>query len=142
MKDFTNVHYLKFSAEDPCEIKFTDIVIDLVTDCIISGVISSGRENEDKWSIDIKKNLNELPNSKYSFFAKVVDTGVYWLLDENMHPVYKSESYVPSLMDYYNCEPGYGDYIELSIDNENTWHLAHANKHKISFNYEDDWQPV
>ena len=140
MKDYTNVRYFKFSAEDPWEIKFTDIVIDLVTDCMISGIISSGRENEEKWSVYINKNLNELPNPSYSFFAKVVDTGVYWLLDENMQPVYKSEGYVPSLMDYYNRNKGFGDYIELLIDDISTGHLYHSAHHKIKFNQDTDWE--
>lgn len=142
MKDYSNVRYFKFSAEDPWEIKFTDIVIDLVTDCMISGIISSGRENDDKWSVDVEKNLNELPNPNYSIFAKVVDTGVYWLLDENMQPVYKSEGYVPSLMDYYNKNKGFGDYIELLVDDISTGRLAHSTDYKTKFNRDTDWENV
>lgn len=141
-KDFTAVRFLRFSADDPWECRFQDVVIDLVTDRLISGIIAAGSENEDTWSVNVKNGFDTLPNSDCSIFAKVVDTGVYELLDENHNVVFKSEGYVPFLMDYYNREPGYGDYIELFIDDEKTGHLAHASKHKISFNHESDWLPV
>lgn len=142
VKDFTNVRYLKFSAIDSYEAEFIDVVIDLVTDCIISGVIKIGEEDEDRLTINVPNELDKLPNPDYSIFAKVVDTGSYYLLDEDKNVLFKSEGYVPFLMDYYNREPGYGDCIELLIDNKNTGHLAHADKHKISFNHESDWLPV
>ena len=142
MKDFTNVRYLRFSANDPWECRFQDVVIDLVTDKLISGIIAAGSENEDTWSVYVKNGFDTLPNSDCSIFAKVVDTGIYELLDENHNVLFKSEGYVPFLMDYYNCRPGYGDYIELLIDDKTTCHLAHSDKHKISFNHEDDWSPV
>lgn len=141
-KDFTTVRFLKFSADDPWECRFQDVVIDLVTDRLISGIIAAGSKSEDMWSVDVKNGFDTLPNSDFSIFAKVVDTGVYELLDEKHNVVFKSEGYVPFLMDYYNREPGYGDYIELLIDDENTGHLAHADKHKISFIWESDWLPV
>lgn len=141
-KDFTDVRYFKFSANDPSEVEFYNVVIDLVTDRLISGIMSAGSENEDDWSVDIKKNISTLPNADFSIFAKVVDTGVYELLDENMNVLFKSEGYVPFLMDYYNREEGFGDYIELLIDDVRTGHLAHDIKPKISFNHESDWLPV
>lgn len=141
-KDFTTVRFLRFSADDPWECRFQDVVIDLVTDRLIGGVIAAGSESDDDWSVDVKNGFDTLPNSDCSIFAKVVDTGIYELLDENYNVVFKSEGYVPFLMDYYNREPGYGDCIELFIDDENTGHLAHADKHKISFNHESDWLPV
>ena len=141
-KDFTTVRFLRFSADDPWECRFQDVVIDLVTDRLISGIIAAGSESDDTWSVDVKNGFDTLPNSDCSIFAKVVDTGIYELLDENHNVVFKSEGYVPFLMDYYNREPSYGDYIELLIDDKNTGHLAHADKHKISFNYESDWLPV
>ena len=141
-KDFNTVRFLRFSANDLCECRFQDVVIDLVTDRLISGTISAGEENDDTWSVDVKNGFDTLPNSDCSIFAKVVDTGTYELLDENHNVVFKSEGYVPFLMDYYNREPGYGDYIELLIDDKNTGHLAHADKPKSIFNHEGDWVPV
>ncbi len=141
-KDFINVRYLKFSAEDPWETKFQDVIIDLVTDRLISGIICSGCENEDKWSIDINKDLANLPNPEYSIFAKVVDTGVYELLDEDLNPIFRSEGYVPSLMDFYNCEEGFGDCIELFVDDLRTGHLTHNGTNKIKFNHAEDWEEI
>lgn len=141
-KDFTNVRFLRFSANDPWECIFQDVVIDLVTDRLIGGIIAAGSENEDTWSVDVKNGFDTLPNSDCSIFAKVVDTGVYELLDDDHNVLFKSEGYVPFLMDYYNRRPSYGDCIELLIDDIETGHLAHANKHKISFNHESDWLPI
>ena len=89
-KDFTNVRYLKFSAHDPWEVEFYNVIIDLTKDCLVSGIIKSGNENDYKWSINIEKNLNELPNTDSSIFAKVVDSGIYHLLDENMNELFIS----------------------------------------------------
>lgn len=141
-KDFAAVRFLRFSADDPWECRFQDVVIDLTTDRLISGIIAASSENEDAWSVNVKNGFDTLPNPKCSIFAKVVDSGVYELLDENYNVLFKSEGYVPSLMDYYNRTPGFGDYIKLLIDDENTGHLAHSDKHKISFYNESEWTHV
>lgn len=138
-KDFAAVRFLRFSADDPWECRFQDVVIDLTTDRLISGIISASSENEDTWSVNVKNGFDTLPNPECSIFAKVVDSGVYELLDENYNVLFKSEGYVPSLMDYYNRKPGFGDYIKLLIDDENTGHLAHSDKHKSSFYNENEW---
>lgn len=145
MSNFDKVKYLKFTAKDDYEdkVSFKDVVIDLVTDCLMCGTIS--REvNGQNISVD----LTELKDTskmfkEISFFAKVVDTGTYFLLDENMNIIYKSEGYVPSLFDYYHVDGrGYGDYIELTVDNVSNGHLAHKNERKIDFNDEEDWECV
>ena len=145
-KDFNTVRFLRFSANDPSECRFQDVVIDLVTDRLISGTISAGEENDDAWSVDVKNGFDTLPNPDRSIFAEVIDTGIYELLDENNNVIFKSEGCVPFLMNYYNCEFCYdnfhGDYIELLIDDKNTGHLAHADKPKSIFNHEGDWVPV
>lgn len=142
-KDFTNVRYLKFSAIDDYEAEFIDVVIDLVTDCIISGVIKIGEEDEDRLTINVPKDLDKLPNAEYSIFAKVVDTGSYYLLDEDKNVLFKSvDYYVPSLMDYYNGEPGFGDCIDLYIEDIKTGKLKHHGSNKISYNNHDDWKEV
>jgi len=141
-KDFTTVRFLRFSADDPWECRFQDVIIDLVDDCLVSGIISAGTESDDEWSINVKEGFDSLPNPNYSIFAKVVDTGIYELLDENHNVVFKSEGYVPSLMDYYTRNPGFGDYIELFIDDIDKKHLAHSKKFKTSYNNPDDWEEV
>ena len=145
-KDFNTVRFLRFSANDPCECRFQDVVIDLVTDKLISGTISAGEENDDTWSVDVKNGFDTLPNPDCSIFAEVIDTGIYELLDENNNVIFKSEGYVPFLMNYYNCESCYdnfhGDYIELLIDDKKTGHLVHADKPKSIFNHKSDWVPV
>ena len=141
-KDFTAVRFLRFSADDPWECRFQDVVIDLTTDRLISGIIAASSENEDTWSVNVKNGFDTLPNPECAIFAKVVDSGIYELLDENYNVLFKSEGYVSFLMDYYNRKPGFGDYIKLLIDNENIGHLAHSDKYKISFYNESEWTPV
>lgn len=141
-KDFTNVRYLKFSAHDPWEVEFYNVIIDLTKDCLVSGIIKSGNENDYKWSINIEKNLNELPNTDSSIFAKVVDSGIYHLLDENMNELFICEGYVPRLLDYYNVKNGFGDCIELLIDNVSSKQLHHNEKPKLYYNDPNDWRII
>ena len=44
-KDFATVRFLRFSADDPWECRFQDVVIDLTTDRLISGIIAASSEN-------------------------------------------------------------------------------------------------
>ena len=139
-KDFSRVKYLKFTACDPWEAEFHDVVINLEDDIIVSGIIKIGEENEDRTTIIVNKNgWENLEKSDYSIFAKVVDEGSYYLLDNDMKPVYECHGYVPSLMDYYNCEPGYGDCIDIKIVDTNKSLLFHHPEHKIKYNDHDDW---
>lgn len=145
MKDFSKVRYLKFSADDPYECTFKDVIIDLVEDKMIYGFITIGsiEDGDERITFDVEHNLSELQHGdKFSIFAKVVDSGVYYLLDENMNEVFISEGYVPRLMDYYNVERGFGDYIELKFDDINTGKLWHQEQNKISYNDEDEWNEV
>lgn len=141
-KDFTKVRYLKFSAEDTFECVFYDVIIDLVDDRLVSGIIKFGEEGQYDTTINIEKNLEDLVNHEYSIFAKVVDSGMYWLLDENFNALFKSEGYVPKLMDYYNGEEGFGDYIDLYIDDIKTGKLRHHDGVKIAYNRVDDWEEI
>ena len=139
-KDFSTIRYLKFTACDPWEAEFCDVVIDLENDTIVSGTIKIGEENEDKRTIIVNKNgWENLEKSNYSIFAKVVDEGSYYLLDNDMKPVYECHGYVPSLMDYYNCEPGYGDYIDIKIVDTKKSLLFHQSEHKTKYNDHDEW---
>ena len=142
MNDFTNVRYLKFSAQDPWEAEFYNVVIDLVTDRIIDGIIKIGEEGEKCVIVNGKRAKYDFINPDYSIFAKVVDTGSYYLLDENMNVIFESHGYVPKLMDYYNTEPGFGDCIDIKIENLENGKLCHKNTSKINYNNPDDWTPV
>jgi len=144
MKDFSNIHYLRFSAQDPYEAEFYDVVIDLTTDCIISGIIKIGEydSKSPRLTINASKGFDNLVNSNHSIFAKVVDSGTYQLLDDKMNAIYEHEGYVPKLMDYYNNNEGFGDYIDLTVDNLETGHLKHNVRTKIDFNDPDEWTEV
>lgn len=143
MKDFSKVKYLKFSADDYQEMNFTDVVIDLLNDTLVSGIMTfGGIDDSDKTMVDINVNIKDIVNYNYSIFAKVVDSGDYYLLDENMNVLYESHGYVPKLMDYYNLSEGFGDYIELLIDDIDRKHLKHADSSKVNFNNENEWTEV
>lgn len=144
MKDFSKIRYLKINAEDPYECVFRDVIIDLVEDTLVSGTIMFGsiEENEDRYTVNIRDGLDDLPNNDASIFAKVVDNGIYHLLDDEMNEVFVSEGYVPNLMDYYNVEQGYGDYIDIRIENTDKKKLHHKQTSKITFNDVDDWTEV
>ena len=152
-KDFSKVRYLKFNAKDEFGPEFINVIIDLTTDKVIDGIIkvndndssdSSDSSDNDKPRIIIngKNKAGNLICTKYNVFAKVVDSGEYYLLDEELTPVFKSIGYVPSLMDYYNNEPGYGDYIDLTFMELDRGKLKHANRPKINFNNVSEWEEI
>ena len=148
-KDFSNVRYLKFSANDDWCAEFKDVVIDLVTNCFVDGVIIMRLEGKDEYVIDLANDTSSNLDCLNTFadgleiFAKVCDTGKYYLLDENMNVIFKSENdYVPALMNYYNREEGYGDYIYLLVTNTNIGRLDNNGNPKIDYNRDDDWEKV
>lgn len=148
-KDFSNVRYLKFSANDDWCAEFKDVVIDLVTNCFVDGVIIMRLEGKDEYVIDLANDTSSNLDCLNTFadgleiFAKVCDTGKYYLLDENMNVIFKSENdYVPALMNYYNREEGYGDYIYLLVTNTNIGRLDNNGNPKINYNRDDDWEKV
>jgi len=53
-----------------------------------------------------------------SIFEKVVDTGIYILLDENKQEIYRIEGYVPN--EFLPEKDGYGDYLTLNIAQDGT----------------------
>ena len=68
-KDFTAVRFLRFSADDPWECRFQDVVIDLTTDRLISGIIAASSENEDTWSVNVKNGFDTLPNPECDVYV-------------------------------------------------------------------------
>ena len=149
MKDFGEVRYLKFSAKDEFGPEFINVIIDLTTDKIFSGNINindSDSSDSDcdspRFIINGRNKAGNIIKSHYNVFAKVVDSGEYYLLDKEFHPIFKCLGYVPHLMDYYNNEPGYGDYIDLTFIELDRGKLKHSNMSKIYFNNDDDWQEI
>lgn len=141
-KDFTRVKYLKFSAIDPEEAEFCDIVINLETDKIESGMIKIGEDGDDKVIVNGKNKWGNLVNPEYSIYANVGNNGSYYLLDEKLNPLYEHYGSVPKLMKYYNEHPILDNCIDIKIVDLEKSLLAHNIKPKISFNNPDDWKPV
>lgn len=141
-KDFSRVKYLKFSAIDPEEAEFCDIVINLETDKIESGMIKIGEEGDDKVIVNGLNKWGNLVNPEYSIYAAVGNNGSYYLLDEKLNPLYEHHGNVPKLMKYYNEHSILDNCIDIKIVDLEKSLLAHAIKHKINFNDPDDWQPV
>lgn len=143
MKDFSQVKYLKFSAHDPWECNFIDVVIDLTTNQLVSGRLEIGdwEDPEGLLKIDISKDsdMKKLSEVKNIIFGKVVDTGSYYLLDENNNVLFQCDKwYVPSLLDYYNVDRGYGDCIYFKVNGIRS--LVKSDQKNIwDFNQEDDW---
>lgn len=70
--------------------------------------------------IDTGKVTNWPKNCPTDFHdIKIVDTGNYWLVDDNADLVVGYTGYVPSCLG----EGGYGDYLEFEID-ENSYIVA------------------
>ena len=141
-KDFSRVKYLKFSAIDPEEAEFCDIVINLETDKIESGMIKIGEEGDDKVIVNGLNKWGNLVNPEYSIYAAVGNNGSYYLLDEKLNPLYEHHGNVPKLMKYYNEHSILDNCIDIKIVDLEKSLLAHNDKHKINFNDPDDWHPV
>ena len=84
---------------------------------------------------------------------KVVDMGYYALLDENENILYELVGYVPDIVDYFNNQKGYGDYIDLDIEYDeeleyNVVKIPERNKNEDIFKIldkslnRDGWQKV
>ena len=142
MKDFGKVKYFKFSAIDPDEAEFCDIIINLETDRIESGMIKIGEEGDDKIIVNGLNNWGNLVNPEYSIFGKVDDSGSYYLLDKDMNPIFEHHGNVPNLMKYYNEHPILDNCIDIKIIDLEKSLLAHNIKPKISFNNPDDWDEI
>ena len=150
MKDFSDIRYLKFSAKDEFGPEFIDVIIDLTTDKVIDGTIkmnesdSSDSSDDDRprFIINGRNKAGNLIRQNYDVFAKVVDSGEYYLLNKEFTPIFKSWGYVPKLMDYYNNEPGYGDYIDWTFMELDRGKLKHSNRSKIDFNKEEEWENI
>lgn len=141
-KDFTRVKYLKFSAIDPEEAEFCDIVINLETDKIESGMIKIGEQGDDKIIVNGLNKWGNLVNPEYSIYANVGNNGSYYLLDEKLNPLYEHYGSVPNLMKYYNEHPILDNCIDIKIVDLEKSLLAHDIKPKISYNNPDEWHPV
>ena len=135
--DYSNIHYLKFTAEDSA-LRFYNVIIDLYTNSLVSGIITYDMPDDSK-SINVENDIHSLKGIQ--LFAKPVDTGCYWLLDKDKNPVYKSYGYVPSIMEFFNISEGFGDYIDLEIINIKKKLLKTNTLHNIIyFNKDDDWK--
>ena len=65
-------------------------------------------------------------NCPFDFYdIKVVDTGNYWLIDDNADTVISYSGYVPFCLG----EGGYGDYLEFEID---------GNSHIVGWSFDQE----
>lgn len=144
MKDFSKVRYLKFNATDEHGPEFIDVIVDLSTNRVFSGTIKMNNDDDNtlRFIVNGRNKVGNLINPVYNVFAKVVDEGDYYLLDEEFTPLYRSEGYVPELMDYFNNEPGYGDYIDWTFVELDTGKLKHKNGSIFNFNNADEWESI
>ena len=102
--------YLRINAIDPTYIGLRDVLINLDTDRIESGTINLYKEGK-----EISSSIQEYVQFYDTIFAKVVDLGVYEIIDDDV--IIRQEGYVPDWVDKkYNRSPGFGDYINFKID--------------------------
>lgn len=103
--------YLRINAIDPTYIGLRDVLINLDTDRIESGTINLYKEGK-----EISSSIQEYVQFYDTIFAKVVDLGVYEIID-NDNVIIRQEGYVPDWIDKkYNQEPGFGDYLYFKIN--------------------------
>ena len=103
--------YLRINTIDPTYIGLQDALINLDTDCIESGTINLYKEGK-----EISSSIQEYVQFYDTIFTKVVDLGVYEIIDDDS-VIIRQEGYVPDWIDKkYNQESGFGDYIDFKID--------------------------
>lgn len=103
--------YLRINAVDPTYIGLQDVLINLDTDRIESGIINLYKEGK-----EISSSIQEYVQFYDTIFAKVVDLGVYEIIDDD-NVIIRQEGYVPDWIDEkYNQKPGFEDYIDFKID--------------------------
>ena len=113
---------MKFTVMQPTEIELKYISIgfpvdaDDIEDCNLADLIDPDQPDWLEFLVDIEtgniEGLRGDPDESYDIFVKVVDTGVYQLIDEKRSVVAELDrEYVP-----HGIVPGeYGDYINLKI---------------------------
>lgn len=84
-------------------------------------IISTYTSHEDTIFLEIDVDTGEVTNWPKNCPAdfhdiKIVDTGNYWLVDDDAETVISYSGYVPTCLG----EGGYGDYLEFEID-ENSY---------------------
>ena len=103
--------YLRINAIDPTYIGLQDMLINLDTDRIESGIINLYKEGK-----EISSSIQEYVQFYDTIFTKVRDLGIYEIIDDG-NVIIKQEGYVPDWVDKkYNRSPGFGDYIDFKID--------------------------
>lgn len=147
-KDLEKIQFLKIKGCDNVDDTFlNNCLIDLRSErhnCIVEG----------KW-IDPSCEIDLAEPTEYPLkvWMKVVDMGYYTLLDENENILYELAGYVPDIVDYFNNQEGYGDYIDLDIDYDeelgyNVVKIPERNKNEDIFKIldkslnRDGWQKV
>ena len=114
--------FLIINAVDEYEMGLRDVTIDLKTNKIVAGVVTlydNGCATESIRVADLK-NYGDL--KKIHLFLKVCDRGEYVLADCDKLPMFKLFGYVPDLFDFINKEDGFGDYIDILVNNDCTIH--------------------
>lgn len=147
-KDLEKIQFLKIKGCDNVDDTFlNNCLIDLRSErhnCIVEG----------KW-IDPSYEIDLAEPTEYPLkvWMKVVDMGYYTLLDENENILYELAGYVPDIVDYFNNQEGYGDYIDLDIEYDeeleyNVVKIPERNKNEDIFKIldkslnRDGWQKV
>lgn len=106
--------YIKINAKDFGLIEFNNVILNIETGEWVDGMVIIYEGDEE---INYKySDIDKVNDREVNLFAKVVDTGTYELLDENMNPVKKLENfYVPKILERFNTSNGYGDYLEFIL---------------------------
>ena len=100
--------YLRINAIDPTYIGLRDVLINLDTDRIESGTINLYKEGK-----EISSSIQEYVQFYDTIFAKVVDLGIYEIID-NDNVIIRQEGYVPDFLGINS--PAYGDDINFDTD--------------------------
>lgn len=109
------IKYLRINAVDGLKLGIRNLIIDLETNKILSGIID---EFED-YKIISTVSIEDYAKKHNNIWAKVIDNGRYDLLNENNEIVSSVQGYVPEWVDArYNCNEGFGDYIDFEISKD------------------------
>lgn len=125
-----NICYLEINhtCDSVEELIIYNLVINLNTNCLESATI----EKDGQFYTAYRE---EFP---LEIWAKVVDGGTYYLLDEYGDPIYFHKGYVPRVFDFYNKYEGYGDYIDLTLQKIGDKYYVNHKEQSIPNDYIDE----
>lgn len=125
-----NIRYLEinYTVDTVENLIIHNLVIDLCTNCLESATV----EKDGQFYTAYR---GEFP---LEIWGKVVDGGMYYLLDEYGDPIYFHKGYVPRIFDFYNKSEGYGDYIDLTLQKIGNNYYVNHKEQSIPNDYIDE----